>query len=360
MKTKNAPRVIRIGLLAIAIGSASMLSAPGFAEEASPDASVTEKVAPTTDQQVFATVNDAMVSKEDFDIALGLAIRSRFYHGRPPEGELAELQREIGEKLINDLLLVAEAQRRGLVVDENELQARLAEIDARNQANAQWQSNRDSYLPKVTTRLQNEDLLKQLEVLVKDVPTPNYRQVLAYYEKHPEKFTEPEQLRVSVILLAVDPSSPSAKWKEAYDEGKALVEQLKQGADFAKLATEHSDEAASKDLGGDMGYLHNGMLPTKAQVALDEMKIGEVSEPLRLLEGVVVLKLADRSETQLNAFDKVEDRARALLMQEQAEQAWATLTERLRNNAVVELDTSHYLPLEKQEEQIAAAVEAAE
>jgi parvulin-like peptidyl-prolyl isomerase len=94
-----------------------------------------------------------------------------------------------------------------------------------------------------------------------------------------------------------------------------------------------------------MGYLHRGMLGDQAQQAVDALAVGEVGEPVTLLEGMAIFRLEDRPTLQLLAFEEVRERARGLWLREYGEQAWQELLKRLRADTVITVDEGHYLPL---------------
>lgn len=293
---------------------------------------------------VFAKVGDTVILQKDFDGALAAAARKKFYHGKVPEGGVAVLQREVGDTLVANALLLREARRRGLKPDDAAIRQTLQEYEQRYRANKRWQQTRAQVVPLLTKRLQEESLLNTLEASVRNVAPPDVRQIREYYAAHPEKFTEPEQLRLSVILLKVDPSSPSAVWKKADEEARDMVKQLRAGAGFAALARVKSGDASSKN-GGDLGYLHHGMLPEAAEKTVDKLKPGDVSEPVNLLEGVAVFRLIDRTPSKLTVFEAAKDRARDLWLRDRRENAWKMLLVRLKKETPVRVDESHFLPL---------------
>jgi parvulin-like peptidyl-prolyl isomerase len=137
-----------------------------------------------------------------------------------------------------------------------------------------------------------------------------------------------------VILLRVDPASPWSAWEAARDEAQALVDRIAQGEAFEDLARERSDDPSAEE-GGDMGYLHEGMLSPNLEEALQVLEIGQVTPPVRLLEGYAVGRLADRTEPSQLDFDSVKVRAEGLLRQELGETAWRDLLETLRSQGQV-------------------------
>ena len=64
-------------------------------------------------QALYASVGDREITVEQFNQAYSRAVRQRFYHGRPPEAELAAVRKEIADELIARELLLIEAERAG-------------------------------------------------------------------------------------------------------------------------------------------------------------------------------------------------------------------------------------------------------
>ena len=210
----------------------------------------------------------------------------------------------------------------------------------------QWKKNRAQLLPPLQLRLEQENLLSQLEKTVRNNVKPNDKQVRAYYATNQAQFTEPEQLRVSVILLKVDPSAPTASWTKADEQVQAIAKRARAGEDFAALARQHSADGSAQQ-GGDMGYLHGGMLPDGTQALLAKLKTGEISDSLRLLEGFAVFRLTDRKPAKLHEFEAVKVRAQELTQRELGNSAWTAFVADLKTKTPVQIDQSRFLPLAK-------------
>jgi parvulin-like peptidyl-prolyl isomerase len=290
-----------------------------------------------------AQIGDINISREEYDQELHMAARRKFYHGTIPEGQMAVLQREVAANMVDNVLLMKEAKRIGLRPDVEKIKLTMSEYEKRYQGNEQWQSRRVVLLPKLQKQLEKESLIQQLKDKVHDVPSPSAAQLRSFYTANPDKFTEPEQVRTSVILLKVDPSSPRPVWEAARAEAASLLKKLRGGADFAQLARQRSgDESAAN--GGDMGYLHRGMLAEPAQAVVDKMKLKEISEPVTLLQGVAIFRLDERKAAVSNPLGKVEPRARELWRREQGQREWQTLLATLRKATPTSIDESKFLP----------------
>lgn len=295
--------------------------------------------------EVFAVVGGKAIPFAEYQSAFASGMRQKYYHAKPPEAEVARFQREIGDQLVNQLLLQQEAKQRGIEPDRAKVKETVADYERRYKDSEQWRANRERLLPGLIERLERQSLLERLEQTVRTRPAPSEDAVRAYYATHPERFTEPEQLRLSLIMLKVDPSSPRVVWEKAGEEAERLHHRLGKGANFGELARLHSADASAAN-GGDLGYVHRGILPEVIQKqVIDTLKPGTFSAPTVLLEGVAIVRLEDRRPAKLRSFEDVRNRAADLLAREQSEGAWQRLITELRKRTRIQIDESRFLPL---------------
>ena len=314
---------------------ATLLMAAGAFAQAQPGA------AAPAQEAVFATVGERTITVGEYRQALAVATRKKYYHAKPPEAELAAFQREVGDDLVNRVLLLDEAKRRGIRPDRQRVDAALAGYEARYKGNPRWDANRDKMLATVARQLEDDSLIERLEKQVKTIREPTTREARDYYDRHKELFVEPEQVKLGVILLKVDPSSPQAAWNAAHEEARRIRQRLAAGADFAELVKLHSGDL-SAGRGGDMGYIHRGMLPAPVQAVVDGLAPGAISAPVQVLEGVAILRLEDRKVARQRSFDEVRERAGDLWQRAEADAAWKALIADLRKRTSIRIDESQF------------------
>jgi parvulin-like peptidyl-prolyl isomerase len=119
-----------------------------------------------------------------------------------------------------------------------------------------------------------------------------------------------------------------------------MRQRLDEGTPFEELARTHSSDS-SASAGGDMGYLHKGMLSANAEKAISELSIGDVSEPVQVLEGIAIFRLTEQQLARLRSFDDVRDRARELWLRDRGDREWEMLVARLRSDSRISVDTDY-------------------
>ncbi len=274
------------------------------------------------------------MTQAEFHSTYATFLRQKYYHGQVPQDQLVQARKEVSDKLIDRILFLEEVERRRIVADTAEVEKQIQVYEQRYASNPNWQKSREAMLPGLRQQLSQQSRLGLLEQAVRDVPAPGPDELKAFYVAKPDLFTEPEKIRLHSILLAVEPSSGQPVWDAAMREAETIVKRIRGGADFAEQARLSSkDESAEK--GGDMGYLHRGMLPESLQAKVDQLKLGEVSDPIQMLQGVGVFRLDDRIPPKLQDFSRVAERATDLLHRELKEKAWQDLVAKLRSTATI-------------------------
>lgn len=292
---------------------------------------------PSGKVEYFALVDGEKISKQDYRMAYQAGARKRFYHGEIPKEQLDKFKQEVSDTLIERVLLVQEARRRSISHDPASVKEQLAVYEARYSKRADWAQHRDAILKGLTAALQEEDMLVQLERSIRNVAEPDEKALREFYKKREDLFTTPEQSKISLILLKVMPSSTGDVWQAAHEEATQLVKRLRKGSNFAEMARIHSGDPSASN-GGDMGFLHQGMLAPQAEKEIARLSVGEISEPVMLLRGVAIFRLDAKQKAKLNAFSDVKERAAQLVKREQGKKAWSDLLRNLKNKAEIKID----------------------
>lgn len=314
----------------IAASWLALISTGAFAGEAAKPAENGQAEA------IFGRVNGKVITQQEFDALYAATMRQRFYHGNIPEGQGEAVYKEVTELMVERTLLLEEAERRGLKPNAAKIEEAISGYEKRYANSPMWKSQREKLLPGLKAQLIRQDLLDQVDKQLREVAAPSPEQVRTYFDQHRELFIEPEKLHLSVILLKVDPTSPDELWKETWDKAAAIAQKIKDGASFADEARLNSADISAPN-GGDLGYVHRGMLPEAMQGHVDQAKPGQVEGPIKVLEGVALYRLEQKIPPKEMEFVDVEARARELYLRDQREESRKSAISRLKEQASIEI-----------------------
>ena len=127
--------------------------------------------------------------------------------------------------------------------------------------------------------------------------TVSEEDVKKFYDQNSDKFTRPETVRASHILLGVDPKAGADEKKAAREKAEKLRKELTTGADFAALAKANSTDSSSKQ-GGDLGSFAKGQMVPAFEKAAFGLKPGEISDVVETQFGYHIIKLTEKKAAE--------------------------------------------------------------
>ncbi|MEO5703078.1 MAG: SurA N-terminal domain-containing protein [Gammaproteobacteria bacterium] len=125
------------------------------------------------------------------------------------------------------------------------------------------------------------------------------------YEEQRANFAVEEQRRASQILIAPEKDADPAALAAASTKADDMRKRLHAGEDFAKLAKQNSPNIAAANVGGDLGFVAKGSLDPAVEQALNALKPGEVSQPVKSPAGFHILKLTEIKPAHTKPFEEV-------------------------------------------------------
>ncbi|HEY5380505.1 MAG TPA: peptidylprolyl isomerase [Pseudolabrys sp.] len=151
------------------------------------------------------------------------------------------------------------------------------------------------------------------------------------YDDAVGKLPEEQEVHARHILFRA-PAGDEKAAKAAEDKAKAVEARLKKGEDFAKIASELTEDPSGKANGGDLGYFtKEQMVPEFANVAFGLDK-GKVSAPVKTQFGWHVIKVEDKRTKPKPKFDEVKPQIEQYVVRK----AQADLITKLRAEAKIE------------------------
>src|SRR5688572_26537093 len=134
-----------------------------------------------------------------------------------------------------------------------------------------------------------------IDSVIKDKVQVSDTEVETFYKENPDNFKEPEQVRASHILVRLEKDAKDDEVKTKQAAANKILDRVKKGEDFAKLATELSEDPSAKDNKGDLDFFPREQMVPEFSEAAFKMKKGEVSPaPVRSDFGFHIIKVTDR------------------------------------------------------------------
>jgi len=173
------------------------------------------------------------------------------------------------------------------------------------------------------------DVVQRISITPREIDTYLDRQT-----RHPSANAE---YNVSHILIAVPQEATTAQLEAAQKKADDIYTRAKNGEDFAKLARETSDDAATRAEGGDLGTFGKDMLPKAIEELVFSMKVGDIRGPIRADRGFHVIKLVDRKIKDPKPFDEAKEEIRMQLRQKDMERQTKIYLAELRKKTLVDI-----------------------
>ena len=232
------------------------------------------------------------------------------------EKEMDEFSHQALARLVDQELIFQEARRKNILIKSELLEQRVQEV--RQQFLSQQMLHTALDIQGLTMDLLKIKFEKQMveEALIRQEVVPNVKvgdaEVEAFYKQNLNKFQTPEKYEVHHIFVAALQSGshgttiqdPALRKKaehlnalldeDAKEKIRGLDYQLQDGADFAALAKEHSEDGKSGSKSGNWGTVALSELPESLANELKKLKQHQISGPIRSPYGYHILKWTKR------------------------------------------------------------------
>ena len=145
-------------------------------------------------------------------------------------------------------------------------------------------------------------------------PEVTQAELQAYYNAHQADFHVDQQVKVRHILISAPQGSDAKADAAAKAKAEDILNKLHNGADFATLAKQYSDDPGSKAQGGELGYVKaNGQMVKPFQDAAMALKPGQISGLVKTSFGYHIIQAEARDEAHQKPLSEVADQIRPIL-----------------------------------------------
>jgi peptidyl-prolyl cis-trans isomerase SurA len=247
--------------------------------------------------KVIAIVDDDVVLQSELDARLAVIYAQIQQSGTqaPPQEILIQ---QVLERLISERLQLNIAYNAGVRITDEEVNQAMARIAANNQLNM------DEYIAQIhaeggTVANVREDIRNEISIM--RVQQGRVMRRIQISEQELDNFLNSEEGRfltspdvnVGQILLSVPTGSSNEEIDSIMARAENILDQVNNGVDFRQLAIANSADQSALQ-GGDLGWRKMAQLPGVFIDAVEQLELGEVSEPIRSAAGFHLLKLYER------------------------------------------------------------------
>lgn len=227
---------------------------------------------------------------------------------------LAKLQDAVYEQMVADVLIKQEAERRAVVVEEKEIDSDLAQMKAgMTPENYKDMLNRTGLSEVDIRNMAKTELITQK--LYRAIGQVSDIETKDFYNKHQGELKQ--GIEIYHILVATEA------------EALQVLEQIKNGQDFGRLAAQYSTDPGSKDKGGylEAANLMANWVPEFKTAAL-KLKPGEITDkPVKSAYGFHIIKAGKLVALEKSSYSDLELQIKEYLQNQKISQMLETLRE---------------------------------
>ncbi|MCD4805263.1 MAG: peptidylprolyl isomerase [Desulfobacterales bacterium] len=297
-----------------------------------------EKNEPSIDK--VAIVNGSVITSEEFNRELNPIKQRISQQGQKISPvQLEGIRNKILDNLINIELLFQESRNNGIKVEKEAIDSQIKSLKQNLSNDTEFKNflsklnlSESAFKLKIKKGIA---IQKLIETQIADKIKISDEESKVFYDKNPDLFKQPEQIKASHILIKVEPGADEIKKSEAKEKIKKIKQKLNKGEDFATLAKEFS-EGPSKNKGGDLGYFQRGQMVKPFEDAAFALKTEEVSDIVETQFGYHIIKVIDKKPEKTIAYENVKKDLAQHLKQEKTNQEVKIYIQKLSEKSKIE------------------------
>ncbi|MEW6100909.1 MAG: peptidyl-prolyl cis-trans isomerase [Candidatus Omnitrophota bacterium] len=276
-------------------------------------------------EKIVAVVNNEVVTQKDLDdFANFMRLQlSEQLNSRELEGKLQSMRQEILERLIEDRLILQEAKKNGVKVDENRIKARLSSIKKQYPSESDFRQTlaRQGLVEADLEQRIREQLLmfSIVEQMVKGKIIIKPEEVTVFYNDNKQEFMSEETRLIEVIVLEKKEAAKSF----AFD--LSLTEKLEDLATRYLFKVNMLTVSEGDDL--------------RPQIRDTVFKLGlkGVSEPVEMDGRYYVFRLQELIPSRQLSLSEAQDRIHEFLFEKKMQEEMARWLEELKTKSYVKI-----------------------
>jgi peptidyl-prolyl cis-trans isomerase SurA len=336
--------------------------------------------ADTVVEEIVARVNNSIITRSDYlrsKEQLKDEVKTQESGGNSDKA-YADREKDVLRDLIDQQLLLEKGKDLGITAD-TELIKKLDEMRKQMNLDSMEELEKAATAQGVSYEDFKQNLRNQIitqQVIGREVGSHlsmSKEEEQKFYEEHRNEMEQPEEIRLSEILVAlpkpapakteapksgtdtpvsvplaaagsppVAEPAPSEAEQLAATEAKAksFLDQIKKGAAFEDVAKKSSDGPTASQ-GGDLGLFKRGTLSKELEDTTFAMKAGEVTDVIRTKQGFVILKVTEHQMAGIPTMKQMEPRIQDALYYQKLQPALRAYLKKLREEAYIDVRSGY-------------------
>lgn len=271
--------------------------------------------------RIVVVVNNEIITQREVDVLLGpiYAQYRTMYGGEELIQKLEEARENILRQLIEDRLVLSEAKKQNIVVEEKEIDPKIDELKKKvgSEADLEDMLNvQNLTLNELRARYREKMMIRKLidqKVGTKIIITP--LEVKNYYNTHKDEFLQPEEIKLRTILIK--PKKEQGGEEGAIQLMRDILKRIREGCDFSGLAKEYSDAPGASE-GGLMGYIKKGDLLPQIENIVFNLKEDGTTGIIQSSLGYHIFKVEEKKQPRTMELPEVRQDIEELIYREKA------------------------------------------
>ncbi len=294
--------------------------------------------------KVVAIVNDAVILHSELmrRVAPLTADLDEVADPRERKRRQDKLKGQVLDEMVNEELIVQSAGESKLDVSAKEVQNALEEIKKQNNLDdnqlAEALRMQGYTMSGYRTDVRRQILrMRATNMLVRPRVTVTDDDVRARYDAMSRRSAAVKRIKLRHILVALPEKPTETQIADAKRKATDLMEKVRAGADFARLAADNSDDEQTKFSGGELGWIERGSIDTEWEVIVFAMNKGEVRGPITGPRGLHVFQVTEVERNQQKPFAQMKEQLRNEIFRKEMERQTKLWLEELREKAHIQM-----------------------
>jgi len=228
--------------------------------------------------KIIAIVNTDAITQKDLDefVAFMRIQMSDEFKGKQLDAKIESMKREFVDRLIEDKIILQEAKKLKLVIDEDRIKARIADIKKQYPSDIVFQEAlKRQGLVQADLEVKVRDQMFMYSIIenkVKSKIVVSPAEVTAFYQQNPDNFKSPEAWELDFLVL------------ESKDLSGEISQNARKGQPLEELAEKYSLSLSKLSM-------RQGQFKKDVEDALLKLKVNEVSSPLSIEDRYYIFRL---------------------------------------------------------------------